>query len=523
MLGQRKEILMATDGTYKLHFGGWTLVSFGTYGVRYNTTLQYQHKFYPAAFMFVRTETAYAYARLFTVVKDRTKEFFGGILDIQFGSMDHSSEIANAFRQVWPDIKLLNCWPHLDRNARRKNGLLTDSDRYENIIKPQLDYLSLSRSFDQFEALSNLVTSNWSALGETEYAHWLEDQYLVDPWDLWLYTASDEPGIVPNQNPIESHHHAIKTTAVMHLRAATGHVLARTLPRILSQCAMDFGSDIICHYASGLVGSETIQAAMNLCASENHYPKHRGKSKRAILSIGQHYFNAEYYVVRDDNVHGLNVDASRTRLYERSLDGILRAHEKIENVQLRYLSLHRVTILERVPFEHDWDYPSWRVEEIKTIRQKFKCDCKTFYQSGWLYAHVLACLQLVDAVDLNAMLRGLPARRPPGRPRKKAKCLERDGVRRSQYSVSALIKRLVDKPASVINWSVLGTWTSTDDDGAEISRDFVGTVKPPFLRAGKRHWEVEYNEIEKLEEYEAEALATMINYSFRMGHITVPS
>jgi hypothetical protein len=471
--------------------------------------------------MFVRTETTYAYARLFTVARDRTEECFGGTLDVQFESMDHSTEIANAFRQVWPDIKLLNCWPHLDRNARRKKGILTGSDRYENIVKPQLDYLSMARSFAQFEALSNLVTSNWSAFGGMDYAEWLQDQYHVDPWDLWFYTASDQPGIVPNQNPIKSHHHAIKARAVMHLRAATGHVSAGTLPRILAHCAMDLGSDVICHYASGPVNAEMLQAAVSLCAHENHYPRPRGKSKRAIHSIGEYYFNAEYYVVQDTNVHGLNVDAARTRLYKRSLDGIMRAHEKVESVQLRYLSLHRVKILERVPFEHNWDSPWWCVDEIKTIRKKFKCDCKSFYESGWLCAHVLACLQLVGAVDLNAMLRGLPARRPSGRPRKKTKCMERDGLRRSQYSLAALVKRLVDKPASVINWSVLGTWTNTDDDGVEINRDFVGTIKPPFLRAGKRHWGVKYPDIEEEEEYEAEQLATIINYSFRMGHIIV--
>ncbi|EGZ23325.1 hypothetical protein PHYSODRAFT_480395 [Phytophthora sojae] len=38
ILGQRSQVLGATDGTYKLHFGGWTLVSFGTFGVRYTAS-----------------------------------------------------------------------------------------------------------------------------------------------------------------------------------------------------------------------------------------------------------------------------------------------------------------------------------------------------------------------------------------------------------------------------------------------------------------------------------------------------
>eukprot|EP00644_Phytophthora_capsici_P013517 jgi/Phyca11/115784/e_gw1.29.414.1 len=111
----------------------WTLVSFGTYGLRFTSMLKYQHKFYPIAFMFVKTETA------------------------------------------------------------------------------------VSRSKEQFEALSELITQNWSDLGEDEYATWLDNEYLTDTWNLWFCTASDAPGIVPNQNPIESHHNTIKTTAVKQL------------------------------------------------------------------------------------------------------------------------------------------------------------------------------------------------------------------------------------------------------------------------------------------------------------------
>ncbi|EGZ19672.1 hypothetical protein PHYSODRAFT_497253 [Phytophthora sojae] len=53
--GQNDEMLGVTDGTYKLHFGGRTLVSFGTFGLRYTALHAYQQKFYPMAFMFVRT------------------------------------------------------------------------------------------------------------------------------------------------------------------------------------------------------------------------------------------------------------------------------------------------------------------------------------------------------------------------------------------------------------------------------------------------------------------------------------
>ncbi|EGZ24112.1 hypothetical protein PHYSODRAFT_480397, partial [Phytophthora sojae] len=144
---------------------------------------------------------------------------------------------------------------------------------------------------------------------------------------------------------------------------------------------MDIGSDRIRHYASGPVSAEVLGAAVQLCASANHYPNHQRKSQRVINRIQEYYFNSDYYVVRDDNLHGLKVNAHRVKTYKASLDGTLKKDEKVENIQLRYLSLHTVEVLDRVTFDHAWDNPSWNLDGIEVIRSKFKCDCKAFFQT----------------------------------------------------------------------------------------------------------------------------------------------
>ncbi|EGZ28343.1 hypothetical protein PHYSODRAFT_475914 [Phytophthora sojae] len=186
---------------------------------------------------------------------------------------------------------------------------------------------------------------------------------------------------------------------------------------------MEIGSEPIQHFAAGPVSAEVLEAGVLLCNDDNHFPCN-GPTLAHYFSLHAYYFNQRYYIVRDDNVHGLKVNASRTKTYERSVSGSLKDDEIVENVQFRYLSLHKVAVLDRLPYEHDWNSPLWSLEEINTIRKKFKCDCKDFYQTRWLCAHVLACLHLVDNLDLTVMLRGLPTRRPPGRPRKKSKCLQ---------------------------------------------------------------------------------------------------
>jgi hypothetical protein len=54
----------------------------------------------------------------------------------------------------------------------------------------------------------------------------------------------------------------------------------------------------------------------------------------------------------------------------------------VENFLLHYQSLHVVKVTKRVPFDHDWNKPSWSLEEIKTILKKFKCDYKAFTKPG---------------------------------------------------------------------------------------------------------------------------------------------
>ncbi|POM67067.1 Hypothetical protein PHPALM_16983 [Phytophthora palmivora] len=287
-----------------------------------------------------------------------------------------------------------------------------------------------------------------------------------DPWDLWFYAASGCPGVVLNQTPIEVHHRAIKSTAVNHLRFSTGHVLALTLPELLVECAMGFGSDPIRHYASGPVSAEILEKALNLCVDANHYPRHARKSQRAIDKIEKYYFNTRNYCVRDDNANGLPVSAARTKMYARSLHGTLRANEAVENIQLRYLSLYCVEIRKRIAYAHDWNSSGWSHDAVQTILKNS------------------ACLHLVGDLNLEVVLHGLPTRKPPGRPWKKKNCLVRDGVRQSQYSVDALIWRLVDKHTSVINWSVLMANPTATEDGETTERTYIAKISPPSNEVG---------------------------------------
>ncbi|POM59170.1 LOW QUALITY PROTEIN: hypothetical protein PHPALM_32144 [Phytophthora palmivora] len=119
------------------------------------------------------------------------------------------------------------------------------------------------------------------------------------------------------------------------------------------------------------------------------------------------------------------------------------------------------------------------------------------------------------ALDLKVMLRGLPVRKPPGRPRKKTRCLDRNGHEevniRWKYTVDALIKYLVDKPASAINWCILKPQNSIDGDGEQTEFNHVGKINPPFMRGGKRYWNIQYEDLQGVSAMNVEELARTIH------------
>ncbi|KAG1690766.1 hypothetical protein DVH05_027815 [Phytophthora capsici] len=95
------EVLGVSDGTYKIHYGGWTLVNFGTYSTRYVRGGFAKH-YVPWAFLFVRTEHTEAYRELFATTVRCARLFFGLELSFSLESLDHAACIANAIKSTWP-------------------------------------------------------------------------------------------------------------------------------------------------------------------------------------------------------------------------------------------------------------------------------------------------------------------------------------------------------------------------------------------------------------------------------------
>ncbi|GMF48957.1 unnamed protein product [Phytophthora fragariaefolia] len=269
--GQPDGIVGVTDGTYRLHRGGWVVVDFGTCCTRH-TRNTYAQCFIPFAYLFVRTENIACYKMFFHVVQQGVLEFFWTPLEVNVGSLDDSDSIKAAILQKWPDIVLTSCWPHVLRGTYKADKLskLICREMYKKRIRPHLGMLHSCRTIKQFQAVADMVITDWRSHGEHEYVAGFEEEYLTDSWCRWFATAADLPGVMPNQNHTEAHHRSIKASAIISKRASTEVVLNVSFPRILVQAGELSGlSDKLRPYCSGPVAGELITRAEILCNNAN--------------------------------------------------------------------------------------------------------------------------------------------------------------------------------------------------------------------------------------------------------------
>ncbi|KAI9985577.1 hypothetical protein PInf_004958 [Phytophthora infestans] len=162
-------VFASTDGTYKLHYGGWVLVAFGTYQSHFTAEKKYSKSFVPWAYMFVRTEHQFAFTTLFRTVLEKTQICFGVDLNVRFGSLGHAACIANSYNEVWPDITLLDCYPHLTRKSHEKRILLkpveTSSAYYQDNIKVNITQTHKTRTPHNSRQCRSCVCSAGGQMG----------------------------------------------------------------------------------------------------------------------------------------------------------------------------------------------------------------------------------------------------------------------------------------------------------------------------------------------------------------------
>lgn len=154
--GQADRLMLLTDGTYRIHFGGWTLVYCGVVSVERSGT-DYVQRFCPWIYMFVRTESTFAYERMFKALMQYAHEFLDVRVKVCSASIDHADAIASTLESVWPHAEILTCWEHLLRQVHKKSNLEKTKGFIKGSGEQHLRQLHLIWSLKQCRSLSKRV------------------------------------------------------------------------------------------------------------------------------------------------------------------------------------------------------------------------------------------------------------------------------------------------------------------------------------------------------------------------------
>ena len=122
--------------------------------------------------------------------------------------------------------------------------------------REDLSKMHMCRTEVQFRHMSALIMEKWCQLGKDSYSKWFNDTYLHPHWYHWWSTAL-APGVLANNNPLESSNNADKT--IMHnIRVSLDSFLNMKTPELLA------------HYATNAGGSR------------NAEPQHRSRWRKSF-------------------------------------------------------------------------------------------------------------------------------------------------------------------------------------------------------------------------------------------------
>lgn len=107
---------------------------------------------------------------------------------------------------------ILLCWPHICRTSVSGPSYrrLTVKTQFTAIAQKDIEMLHLCRNLAQFQLLAKLVFHKWTRLGESAVARCFHGEYMTAPYEHWFVTASEIPGVLPDNNAAESWHRDIK-------------------------------------------------------------------------------------------------------------------------------------------------------------------------------------------------------------------------------------------------------------------------------------------------------------------------
>ena len=192
-------------------------------------------------FCFCSTECEEAYTHYFSAMQNTPVKLLGmdGTYDPSTLSIDRSPAILNAGVSVWPNIRVIVCWPHVSLYVSKGRFRRYMSDDCSTTTMKQIedDIKALHEACgdEAFDFLFQCMAVVGKGEGQATFAKYFKQFYVSGAWGRWHYSASKESGRPCNQNSIESDHSAQKKMLAGDLLKAPPLIVCKKLIPMLLQ------------------------------------------------------------------------------------------------------------------------------------------------------------------------------------------------------------------------------------------------------------------------------------------------
>ena len=269
-----EDLCVMIDGTYRVSSIGWVLANVGVLCCHYNSVAKkYQKSFMAVGLCFMRSESTTAYSEFCSILSSTVYEYMCINFVLTYVIADHSDAIVAGVTQAWPTTKILTCWPHLAQNLKKNYiRLLLNTKERQKVIKAHVYFLHYLPTKSAFKKLAPMILSYWQdTLNERAFAKWFYDTYVKSShWNSWYMGASGVPGIVGNNNALESAQRVQKTCEADNVcNASNEHIFTKTILDVITYAKIhkDIGMATPGPIPCNLVN--TANVIFSRCASPN--------------------------------------------------------------------------------------------------------------------------------------------------------------------------------------------------------------------------------------------------------------
>eukprot|EP00873_Tetraselmis_striata_P044141 jgi/Tetstr1/464405/TSEL_009198.t1 len=323
-------LCLVTDGTHKIHYGKWVLLTLGTHSIEYDMEkYNLVHSFRPISFCFAQEEDGAAMTLLFKATMGTHKKLYGS------------------------SPNTIGCWIHVLHKFQFKKGTTSVNGRRVQVCRGEHEWkvceecvkvIHSCRSEEQAQAVGTKLLQVMARSAPGPVARWFEDNYLGANLDWWS-RASTFVGVPARNNSMEGWHNAAKNAFPKGLRNPTDSLMEKHFPKWLEDETYKRSSKHI-NPAFGMELSTDVHFAVDYL----HAPGSHMEVDGALYLVGDPF-----------KIGTRSVTRPAVLKYRNSLAGNVGSRPRwtIEAIERDFVFLNRVTLHNGRP----------------------RCDCERF----WLY------------------------------------------------------------------------------------------------------------------------------------------